>query len=290
MEAPNFNADGNVDAGAENREVSVVIPMYTTQLNDFEVLSVRRTFDVLRDHDIVIIKPQSLDLQPLDQLLSGANCRVESFEDAYFQGRTGYNRLMMSPTFYERFLSSRYILICQTDVFIFSDRLLDWCKKDYDYVGAPWLPSCGAYTRKNWLAVADWRLRTFISAISPFYFSMKLKFMVGNGGLSLRRTQKCHALAVKYGQAAIERMEKHPNESRYYEDVFWSYHVNRFEPGALKIPPYTEAVGFSIDTHPATAFQISCGQLPFGAHAFYRRKHFGFWKKYIDCEAVMKKE
>lgn len=133
MEAPNFNADGNVDAGAENREVSVVIPMYTTQLNDFEVLSVRRTFDVLRDHDIVIIKPQSLDLQPLDQLLSGANCRVESFEDAYFQGRTGYNRLMMSPTFYERFLSSRYILICQTDVFIFSDRLLDWCKKDYDY-------------------------------------------------------------------------------------------------------------------------------------------------------------
>lgn len=201
MEAPNFNADGNVDAGAENREVSVVIPMYTTQLNDFEVLSVRRTFDVLRDHDIVIVKPQSLDLQPLDQLLSGANFRVESFEDAYFHGRTGYNRLMMSPTFYERFLSSKYVLICQTDVFIFSDRLLDWCKKDYDYIGAPWLPSCGAYTRKNWLAVADWRLRTFISGISPFYFSMKLKFMVGNGGLSLRRTQKCHALAVKYGQA-----------------------------------------------------------------------------------------
>ncbi len=264
-----------------NREVSVVIPIYTTALNDFEILSLKRTIAMLHDYDMVIIKPQSLDLQPLDTLLSSANYRVECFEDAYFKGRVGYNRLMMSPEFYERFLSSKYILICQTDVFIFSDQLSDWCQKDYDYIGAPWFPSYQAYTHKNWMAVVDWKCRTFISRISSFYFSMKLKFMVGNGGLSLRRTAKFYDLSKEYGQAAIKNMEQHPNHSKYYEDVFWSYHVNRLEPQALNIPSYEEAVHFSMDTHPATAYQISGGRLPFGAHAFYRRKNYRFWKEHI---------
>ena len=111
---------------------------------------------------------------------------------------------------------------------------------------------------------------------------MKLKLMVGNGGLSLRRTEKFRDLSLKYGSLAIGEMEKHPHNSKYYEDVFWSYHVNRLEADALRIPSYREAVGFSMDTHPDTAFEISGGRLPFGAHAFFKRRNMKFWKKHID--------
>ena len=38
-----------------NREVSVVIPIYTTALNDFEILSLKRTIAMLHDYDLVII-------------------------------------------------------------------------------------------------------------------------------------------------------------------------------------------------------------------------------------------
>lgn len=45
---------------------------------------------------------------------------------------------MLSAEFYERFLAWDYILLCQTDAFVFRDELADWCARGYDYIGAPW--------------------------------------------------------------------------------------------------------------------------------------------------------
>lgn len=51
----------------------------------------------------------------------------------------GYNRLMLSEDLYSAFSNYEYILICQSDAYIFRDELKEWCEAGYDYVGAPWL-------------------------------------------------------------------------------------------------------------------------------------------------------
>ena len=101
------------------KEVTVVIPIYTVNLNRFERFSLNTCFSTLSKYDIVIIKPNSLDLSPLDSILHDKNFSVESFDDSFFIGRKGYNKLMLSTIFYERFIGSRYILIYQTDVIVF---------------------------------------------------------------------------------------------------------------------------------------------------------------------------
>ena len=122
--------------------VIVVIPIYTTALSDAELSALRHNLRVLASHDTAVVKPESLDLTPLYTALGmEPSWRVESFPDEFFAGRKGYNRLMLSEVFYERFLAWEYLLIMQTDVYVFSDRLDAWCARGYDYVGAPWLPS-----------------------------------------------------------------------------------------------------------------------------------------------------
>ena len=45
---------------------------------------------------------------------------------------------MISSKFYKSFKTYEFLLIYQTDAWVFRDDLLEWCNKDYDYVGAPW--------------------------------------------------------------------------------------------------------------------------------------------------------
>src|SRR3546814_12069713 len=64
---------------------------------------------------------------------------VCSFDDGYFKDISSYNSLMMSSAFYQSFLEYKYILIHQTDAFVFNNELKEWCEKDFDYIGDPWL-------------------------------------------------------------------------------------------------------------------------------------------------------
>lgn len=75
-----------------------------------------------------------------ERFVSSPANHIVPFPDTYFKGIAGYNRLMMSPEFYETFAQWEYILIYQTDAWVFSDRLSEWCSKGYDYIGAPWIP------------------------------------------------------------------------------------------------------------------------------------------------------
>ena len=115
----------------------VVIPIWRQVLSDNEVLSLRRCFSVLAKHDIALISPQRL---PIDQLpIPSANVIVVRFDDNFFESINGYNRLMLSERLYRRFSRYDYLLLYQLDAFVFEDQLEDWCARDYDYIGAPWI-------------------------------------------------------------------------------------------------------------------------------------------------------
>ena len=119
------------------KQIAVIIPVYKTSLDAYERISLDRTIEVLGKHDIYIVHPEDLDTGFLTELYP--NLKFRAFPPEYFKGIMGYNRLMLSEEFYSAFSDYEYILICQSDAYIFRDELNDWCEAGYDYVGAPWL-------------------------------------------------------------------------------------------------------------------------------------------------------
>lgn len=271
----------HIDKG-EQRLVTVVIPIYTLKLSDVDWLALRQCFKVLGHYDIAIIKPKSLDLSPFPDLIGGnPQYRVEAFDDSYFAGREGYNRLMLSTDLYRRFLDSRYIFIHQSDVYVFRDELEQWCQRGYDYIGAPWLPAEGDVSGWNLPRRAIYMLRQLMGKRKSSCHPINLKYRVGNGGCSLRHTRHLHDASVKLADA-LARAAADSSTSENFEDVVWSVRVNELSPGTLRIAPYQEAALFSIESHPSMAMRITGGQLSMATHAFARRRNRTFWKQYIN--------
>ena len=265
----------------ELRLVTVVIPIYTLRLKHNELLSLRQCFNVLGKHDIAVVKPYSLDVSGLAGLIGGnPKFRVEEFDDSYFAGREGYNRMMLSAEFYSRFLTSRYIFIHQTDVYVFRDELEQWCLKGYDYIGAPWLPAVGDVEGLNIPRWFVYDCRRLNGKLTPGFHSINLKYKVGNGGCSLRHVAHTYHAACILA-TSIAKVAAYSSRTENFEDVFWSVRVNELSPGTFRIPPYTEAVRFSVESHPDMAMRLTGGELPMATHSFFRHRNISFWKKHI---------
>lgn len=246
-----------------NTLVTIIIPIYKPSLTQYEHISLQQNYRILHHYPLILVKPRSLDISPL--LKQYPDLRTEDFDDSYFQGIQGYNKLMMSSEFYERFSNSKYILICQLDAYVFRDELTEWCNKGYDYIGAPWLVRP--------------RYRHFLLKIYRNLFrsarARETDFKVGNGGLSLRKVSS-HLKATQLLKETILNYLSHHKNHVFNEDVFFSIEVNKHGLN-FKYPNYIEALKFSFDKHPAFCFKVNQGQLPFGCHSWYKKRMKGFW-------------
>lgn len=268
------------------KPVCIIIPVYKEQPSDDEVVSIKRSFEVLSAYDFYLVCPEQLnisyylDLNP-NQESSLIVCR---FPGSFFKSIQGYNRLLLSPFFYQRFVDYEYILICQPDAYIFKDDLMEWCKKKYDYVGAPLI---GHYLDSS--------------------FSLKMR--VGNGGLSLRRVQfylrffqsKRNVFSSRQIASIID-IKKKPftrifvwllmslgwrNKPlpvaaswKYNEDDFWSGFLDNSQ-FAVNKPTPMEAIQFSFERFPSELFELNGRKLPFGCHAWRKYQFESFWRAYI---------
>jgi len=264
-----------LEGGAGTRPLArcvVVVPLYTTALGADDRLSLARSLRMLGQHPIAIVCPEGLDLAPLEPLLQGVSPRIERFEPAYFAGIEGYNRLMLSADFYRRFAAWAYLLICQTDVYVFADRLDDWVARAHDYIGAPWIAS----PRNRW----NVGLQRFTNLFRPVGKQESHYFRVGNGGFSLRRVAMMRRITEEQ-QAAIAHMLAHPRpDNLHVEDKYFSLVAPGLYP-EMRIPDYREAVDFCIDRRPGLALALNGGKLPFACHGFNKRNVRGFWQPII---------
>jgi hypothetical protein len=247
-----------------NQTVKVIIPIYKNRLDNDESLSLQQGCKILSRYPIVIVKPESLDIGNI--IREYPSLETESFEDYFFRNMDSYNKLMVSPMFYERFLDCEYILIYQLDAYVFRDELEDWCRKAYDYIGAPWITR-GEFWKK-------------LGRLFRKLMGLKVKrryddcmYNVGNGGFSLRRTHLFYEIA---------RTTKNVTDP-VPEDIFWSRIMRN---GKYRIPDYKEALFFSFDKYPCECFQIT-GKIPFGCHAWNRKKMYCFWKNYIKKDELL---
>lgn len=248
--------------------IEVIIPIYKANLSVLELKSLQQVYSVLGKYPLVIVKPESLDVS--DLLKRFPSIKVKSFENQYFNGISGYNKLMLSETFYSEFLHSKYILIYQLDAYIFEDKLTYWCEKDYDYIGAPWLKK----------PIYNLPVISGIMTLCRIYDRLKgvknkqeLYNKIGNGGFSLRKVDSHYEIVTKQQERVRFFLER--KHHLYNEDVFWA------TVASFNYPEVTEAIDFAFDKYPSLCYKLNNKKLPFGCHGWYKRKMKSFWKPII---------
>jgi hypothetical protein len=272
----------------------IVIPIYKPTLSKHELLSLRQCCKILAKHPVYFVTHEELDCTVYTNICQSAavNYKYEYFDKKYFSDILCYNALLLSKSFYTRFNDYEYMLIYQLDAYVFKDELEYWCKKDYDYIGAPWL-------------------RLNISKTMPEFHEPPA---VGNGGFSLRKAKKAtalhnikmsiisfiHLFQSYYNEVSFKSQKnilyflprfffrpflkilkfiffKH-SEFDNNEDVIWS---NLFHKKG-RVPSVTEAMKFSFENFPEYLYQLNNDELPFGCHDWNKYFNFLFYKKYIQ--------
>lgn len=264
-----------------SKKVIITIPVYSTDLSYIEKNTLKNNVDKLKNYDIAIIYPESLDISGIIELQRN-NISLVRFSDHSFSSVEGYNKLLRSSAFYSGFSGYEYLLILQLDAFVFQNDLERFCDKEYDYWGAPWID----------FELINYRfLRTVLPLfhksryLRPFRNVFGNKYLVGNGGLSLRKVATHLQVATKY-DTLIQEFEKDYDKwieggaTSMMEDVFWALFVPHFYP-EYKVAPWQEAIDFSFEMNPRKAYKLNGNKLPFGCHAFAKVDP-DFYKKYID--------
>lgn len=281
------------------RQCIVIIPLYKNHPSKIEIASFRQGLSILKDHDISIITHTEVNLTVYYSIAQevGKSFNVQYFDKNYFSSVSGYNKLCLSTTLYERFANYEYMLIYQTDAWVFKDELEYWCNKGYDYIGAPNFYNDGiVHTNIFW--------------------------GVGNGGFSLRRIQYCIKVLNSYRNIPFLRpnylLKYYYNEEKYInkknntfiqylkitlktilkslgfkntlnyfinsktinEDIIFSIWAKNSWTIIPQIPNVHEAAFFSFECNPHFLYQhTKC--LPFGCHAFEKWDYDTFWSKFI---------
>ena len=222
-------------------KVAVVIPIYKEELDDLEKISLAQVRKVLKNYPIIFVAPEGKKfsyLEPGEMLIQ--------FHPQYFQSVETYSQLLLQPFFYEPFKIFEYMLIYQLDAFVFYDALEDFCRLDYDYIGAAWPVSWGV-------------------------------IRVGNGGLSLRKVKTHYKLLTEAASWRNWENMLLSDSGEYFfvkygvvsnsEDSFFAF-CGANKAIDFQTAPVEVANLFAMEHYPARHVKKLGGDLPFGCHGW----------------------
>ena len=273
------------------RLVAIVTPVARFPLSAEEEISLRHLREHLGGFDRYIIGQQSLPKEFSDFAL-------RPFPVRYFRSRSGYNRLVMTEQFYRAFSDYEYILIYQLDCLVFASNLQEWCRKDWDYVGAPWLNNSDDPTQ-GFLGVGNGglSLRRVTSALAVLTSKQLLDDPTVRGHKTGRRSKLIYERLdsaprlkrlIVAAKTFLHRYGYHNNvrwlvrqhtKTNFHEDFFWAFEAPKIVT-SFHIPAPREALEFSFELAPRYCFELNSGRLPFGCHAWskYDRE---FWEPFL---------
>lgn len=218
-------------------------------IQEWEHISLQQANRILTRYPKVFIAPESLRFDYGPEYQSWG---VERFPDTYFKSTETYSELCLSKSFYARFKIYEYMLIYQTDAFVFSDQLEKFCALGFDYIGAP-------------VPKSVWRF---------------LPAHVGNGGLSLRKINS--VLRVLDQKKAVLRWAAQTYSSGFLalrlqiEDQFFAYCSTLIDLH-FSVPSIQVAARFSVESDFGGTYQRSLKDVPFGCHRWYQNNFFVWW-------------
>lgn len=233
-----------------HKKCIIVIPTHKFEPDDLEQLSLKQLDKVIKgDIDICIVRPKNINIDAYNKLFKNSKPSTIILDDKYFTSFLGYNQMCLDYDFYKPFEDYEYMMIYQTDCWIFRNDIQKFCDMGYDYIGGP-IYSAGS----KW---------------PSFQYSAYPK--VGNGGLSLRKISKMLKLFDRNGYI----YNKHKDEwaKQEYEDMFLCDVIAR--EIYINIPDYKIAEQFSIDSVP---FHISTLS-PMACHRVFAM--YKYWKTVI---------
>ena len=272
------------------RLVAVVVPVARFPLTADEEISMRHLRKYLGKFDRYMIGPRRLPREFSD-------FKLKRFPEKYFTGVFEYNRLLLTEKFYRAFAAYEYILIYQLDCLVFAGNLEEWCRKGWDYVGAPWLKNL-AKPEEGFLAVGNGglSLRRVGSALNVFRSKRpvedpemrgadpgSLRFVyerLGAGSTLARFIRRTKTWLHRHGyKNSVSRRAQHLAHHNYHEDYFWAYEAARYVDH-FHIPGPAEALDFSFEMEPRYCLAANSGRMPLGCHAWSKHDR-AFWEPFL---------
>jgi hypothetical protein len=264
--------------------MKVVIPFHKNVLSEDEMTSLATIRSCFDTSVICFIAPSSLDLA--GTLKTGES--VERFRDVFFKDIAGYNHLLTSSAFYERFSSSSHILICQLDCLVFRNELEFWAGKGFDYIAAPWFqryletPESGLWRVGNGgfsLRNVQSHLRVLNKRIPRGFFYPKHgsePWVVTTPKSELGMYEAMVPWYIQHNPftkwvTIEEELRRFPRN----EDLFWSLEAPKFD-ASFRIATAEEALPFAFEMAPRWCFEKNGNKLPFACHAWARYDR-DFW-------------
>jgi len=254
----------------KTKPVAIVTTIYKKNLTSDEEISLRHLNHFLGKYDKYACVPDDQEF--------GLPCFIsKKFPAKHFTSAKANADLLISREFYESFADYEYILLYELDSLVFSDQLGYWCKKGYDYIGAPWIKS---------------------QMVKRYDFPDA----VGNGGFALRKVES-FIKAIEMGQHPLKAIWREvksafknrrfdgllqkirdlwlntPKRTKLIEDRWFSFKAKNYYT-EFKVAPVDEGLRFAFETGPRYCFERNNRQLPFGCHAWCRYDKV-FWESYL---------
>lgn len=143
----------------------IVVITHKEALDGNDEKSFIKALDTFKNRDIVLIIPDNISTDYYDEIKKKYNFNYTKVDKTWLDSNKSYNKMCCTKEFYKLFKDYDYILLYQTDCWVFEDKLDELMELGYDYYGAPW----------------------------PHHHDI-----IGNGGFSLRKVNKMLELTSKY--------------------------------------------------------------------------------------------
>lgn len=266
-----MNMNSHMQQNINTQTIIIVVPIHKDKLSEEDRLSLKQLNKILGHYPCSFIIPEKkkVDLSMCNDFI---NHTTERFEDSYFSSIQGYNRLMLSAEFYNRYKHFSYMLVYQLDSYIFKDELHRFCNCQFDYIGAPWLLKAKYNTMLGKLFI---KTKAYIHKLhnKPFRPSL-LGNKIGNGGFSLRKIETFLHTCLTQKEEIAKYLDLSTKFSEYNEDAFWATRKN------FCYPSLKEALSFSFDISPQLAYRYT-KNIPMGCHGWSKPENKVFWQSII---------
>lgn len=236
----------------------VVIPIYR-KLVPSEKVALEQMHKVFKDNtNVFAFCPEDFDMT--EHLEIFPELQYKELDKKWFASTDTYSQLLLQNWFYSMYDEYEYMLICQLDVWVVKDDILEWCKKGYEYIGAPIV-----------VPTARWHNYRIDSngntTVTP---------KIGNGGFSLRKINTFLYLTdLESDLCKRYKINEEITSKVIYEDLWFCDVLTEFYD--IDMPYYTEAFKFAIDMNPDIIENYyGIKDLPTAIHAF--DKNIPYWR------------
>ncbi|MBA2380350.1 MAG: hypothetical protein H0V76_12320 [Blastocatellia bacterium] len=267
----------------ERKTVAVVVPLSNrSHFTADEEISFRHLKNYLGAYDKYLVVPKSLKIER-------PGFKIKPFDDHFFGSIAAHTRMMLDPTFYEAFQDYEFILTYHLDALVFSDQLMEWCDRGYDFIGAPRLGQSdtphvvgngGFALRKVESLLKVLRSDEYAVDPSAFWesFSAGKSLSLQLANLPRKYLKRFRPLNNIRRDVAAYLREPFP-----CEDIFLSERATKYYP-EFNFAPLEMAFRFAFDEVPRLCFEITGETLPFGCHAWHKQDR-KFWEPFLLSES-----